>query len=596
MANNRHGEAAASAKSGAQDSERLSSPITPAQSAGAERKARGLWMTGLALLAFAVHASGILSGFVYDDVFTIEHRAGLNLSHISRFFTSDQSAFFGSNFYRPVLSVWDELAYGLFGPNAAAWHGISILLHVLCTLLVFRLALRLVQSRFVAGTAAALFAVHPAHVEAISWASAMGDLLMTALLLLSVLSFLRWMEQGKLVWWAASFVAATACVFTKETAVVLPVVLLATALALASRAKPGLPVLVATVPFFAISLVFLALRQHILGAFSHPLTQASTAQMIFTWPAVLLFYLRQMFWTSAVVPYYPLEIVSSWQSQQFLLPLMGLIAAAAVLGYLLWRSAGWRRSCVCVAWILAPLAPVLYLKALGPYELVHDRFLYAPLVGFCMAFALVLQWASEGIEARAQYRVFPLVAIVLVPLLSIQTLTQMVWWQNNVTLFTRAVMITPENPRALTGLADAYIAVHRYEEAVPLLQRSLAIEPRNSSALFALGRIAWLLGDDAAAEKYLTQALSIQPRYDMWLHLASVEMHRNQIDAAEAAVRQSLAMNPTGAGAHAALGTILLAKGDMAGAAREFREELRIFPQSEVAQVGLSRATGNPTR
>ena len=81
----------------------------------------------------------------------------------------------------------------------------------------------------------------------------------------------------------------------------------------------------------------------------------------------------------------------------------------------------------------------------------------------------------------------------------------------------------------------------------------------------------------------------------MWLHLASIEMHRNQVDKAEAAVRQALAMNPTGAGAHAALGTILLAKGDRAAAASEFQAELRLYPQSEAAQMGLSRATDNAT-
>ena len=195
-------------------------------------------MLGLALLAFAARAFSILAKFVFDDVFTIEHRSVADLSGLSRFFTTDSSAFFGSNFYRPVLNVWFEVAYKVLGPNAPAWHVLSILVHVACTLLVFRLALALVGSKaetLVAGVAAALFAVHPAHTEAISWASAMGDPLMTMFLLLSVLGFLRWMEQGNLLWWAASFVAAAACVLTKEPGVMLPVVLLVSALALRSR-------------------------------------------------------------------------------------------------------------------------------------------------------------------------------------------------------------------------------------------------------------------------------------------------------------------------------------------------------------------------
>ena len=239
-------------------------------------------------------------------------------------------------------------------------------------------------------------------------------------------------------------------------------------------------------------------------------------------------------------------------------------------------------------WILAPLAPALYVKALAPFELVHDRFLYAPLVGFCIAAALVLGVATQWIEERLHCRVLPLVAVVLVLLLSIESLKQMMWWQNNMTLFTRAVAVTPNNPRALGGLADANLALGRYDEAARLLQQALVIDPQRSTAMFALGRIAWLRGDDDTAEKYFVQALSIQPRYDMWLHLASVEMHRNQVDKAEAAVRQALAMNSTGAGAHAALGTILLAKGDRAAAAGEF--QARVAPVS--AERGRAGGAG----
>jgi len=578
---------------GGEDLQAVSSGISPAQDAAADRRSRLPWMLGLALLAFAVHAFGFLAKFVFDDVFNIEHRSVANWSGLSRFFTSDQSAFFGSNFYRPVLNVWFEVAYGVLGPHAPAWHGLSILLHVACTLLVFRLALAVAENTFVAGVAAALFAVHPAHSEAISWASAMGDPLMTLFLLFSVLAFLRWMEQGNLLWWIASFVAAAACVLTKEPGVMLPVVLLVSALAVRSGARSAKPVLLASFPFFALSAGFLILRQSVLGAFSHPLTQASTAQMIYTWPSALLFYLRHMILPPVVAPYYPVFIVQSWKSWQFFGPLLGLTAAAGALGFLLWRAAGGRKFCFCVVWILAPLAPALYVKALAPFELVHDRFLYAPLVGFCIAAALVLGVATQWIEERLQVRVLPLVAVVLVLLLSIESLKQMMWWQNNLTLFTRAVAVTPNNPRALGGLADANLALGRYDQAVGFLQQALVVDPQHSPAMFALGRIAWLRGDDATAEKYFLQALAIQPRYDMWLHLASIEMHRNQVDKAEAAVRQALAMNPTGAGAHAALGTILLAEGNRAAAASEFQAELRLYPQSEAAQVGLSRATGN---
>ncbi len=588
--------AVASAGNSDQDSQGCVARAKSTQAPGTDHSSRSIWMLGLALLVFAVHAPGILAGFVFDDTFSIQHRARADWSRIPAFFTTDQSAFFGSNFYRPILSVWYEISYRLFGTHAAAWHVASILVHVACALLVFRLALLLTGNFPVAWTAAALFGVHPAQVEAISWASAMGDPLMTMLMLLSVLAFLRWLQQGKLIWWFASFATGTACIFTKETGVVLPVVLLATALALRSRAKPGLPVFAATVPFFASMIVFLGLRQHILHTFSHALTPASNTQMILTWPSALLFYLRHMFWPSVVVPFYPLYLVSNWRSTEFLGALIGLIAVSGVLGYLLWRSTGWRNFFVCVTWTLIPLAPALYLKALAPLELVHDRFLYAPLVGFCISAALVLRWATARIESRTQWHVFSLAAVALIMLLGIETMTQMVWWQNNKTLFTRALTVTPNSSKALVDLAGAYMEEKRYAEPVHLLQHALEVDPQNNLALFYMGRIAWLRGDDLTAEKYLVRAIRSKPTYDMWLHLSSVELHLNRVDVAETAARESVAMSPTGAGAHVALGTVLLAKGDRVGSAREFREELKNFPDSDAAREGLALATSNPSR
>jgi tetratricopeptide (TPR) repeat protein len=592
MENELNGKTTASPGTG--DPAGLPSTAQSGHAARPERGARSLWLFGLALLVFAVRAPGILAEFVFDDVEGIVHRPPAEWSHIPLFFTTNQSALYGSNFYRPILQVWYEVSYLLFGTRAMAWHLTSILLHVICTLLVFRLAFVLADNFSVAWTAAALFGVHPAHVEAISWASAMGDPLMTVFMLLSVLTFLRWMEQGRLAWWVASFVTGTACIFTKETGVVLPVVLLATVLALRSRAKPGLPVLAATIPFFASMIVFLGLRQTVLRSFSHALTAASSPQIIFTWPSVLLFYLRHMFWPSVVVPFYPVFIVSDWKSQQFFGPLIVLIAASAVLGYLLWRSTERRNFYVCLTWILIPLAPALYIKALAPFELVHDRFLYAPLVGFCIAAVLVLRWIAERIEARGEWRVFSLAAVALILLFSIETMNQMLWWQNNKTLFTRAVAVTPGCSKALVCLAGAYMVDGGYAESIPLLQRALKIDPSDSIALFYMGQITSIQGDDSTAANYYASAIRIRPTYDLWLHLSKVELHMNQVDAAEAAARQSVVMNPIGNGVHAAVASVLLAKGDRTGAAQEFREELRNFPRSSPAQAGLALATGNP--
>lgn len=558
---------------------------------GSNTANNALWTLGLALVAFASRTVGLGGGLVFDDYFTVAHRTQTAWVDVLRGFTANRSQMFGSNFYRPVLGVWYELIFRLVGRHAAGWHLASILLHVVCTLLVFRLAFAMLENRQVAWISAAFFAVHPAHVEAVAWASAMGDPLMAAFLLLSVLSFLGWMKSGNAGWWLASLASAMACFCSKEPGVMLPVVLVASA-----WAYPGEKVKKATAgsvaPFFALAIVFLRIRQMVLPAFSHHLNPSSNGEMIATWPSAMWFDVRHMFWPSAVVPFYSLRIVQSWQSPQFFVPLIAVIAVAGAFGYLLWRAAGPRKFWFCAAW-LALLAPTLYLKVFASYELVHDRFLYAPLVGFCMALSLVLHWATAGLETRTGSRIYLPVAAAIVALWCFQSMSETVWWKNNLTIFTHNVAVAPDNPRALVKLGDAYVEARRYDEAVPMFQRALAYDPQSSNAMFGLGMMAWRVGDDAKAEAYLAQALRIDLRYDEWEFLAKTELHRNRLDAAEVAARQSLAMVPTGQGAHGTMGEVLLAKGDRAGAVREFQQELRLFPENEEARAGLARAVNN---
>ena len=333
--------------------ERPRSPISSGEASSAQPKSLRLWMLGLALLAFAVHAPGILASFVFDDVVTIVHRGPAQWSRIPGFFLVNQSAIFGANFYRPVLYTWYEVFYRLRSPCCAmarAQHPAARCLYPARVPPRARLVGDTTGKPDAAVMAAALFAVHPAHVEAISWASAMGDSLMTLFLLLSVLAFLRWMERGNYSGGLHPLRRARPVSLPRNRGVVLPVLLLGSALVLRSRLRPELPadairasaigepsvgayplpsrlaVLGATLPFFAITFVFLLLRRAVLGAFAHTVIEASTSQMIFTWPPVLLFYLRHMLLPPVVSPYYPLSIVQSWRSWEFFRPLIELVA------------------------------------------------------------------------------------------------------------------------------------------------------------------------------------------------------------------------------------------------------------------------------
>ena len=267
-------------------------------------------MLALTLLTFAVRAAALAGGFVFDDALMFGHRTVVPLRELPLFFFSNHSQIFGSNFYRPVLCIWYELWFRLLGASPVGWHLLGIFLHLACVLLLYRLAMEMLESRTVAFVAAAIFAVHPAQVEAVAWTSAMGDPLMAAFLLLSMLAFLRWLSSGRAGYWIAALLAAEACFCCKETGVVLPVLLLAAAWTYGERAVAGrrYSFWLALIPFFALVLVHLALRRMVLPSFAHQFTPISDGSMILTWPSALLFYARHLFWPEAVVPFYPLGL------------------------------------------------------------------------------------------------------------------------------------------------------------------------------------------------------------------------------------------------------------------------------------------------
>lgn len=546
------------------------------------------WMGLVALAAVVSRAVSLSSGLVFDDHITVTHPLYDGWSGALAGFVTNQSQSWGSNFYRPVLTLFEAALHGVIGNSPLGWHASSVALHVICCLLFFRLVLRLGGNPSLAAAAAVLFAVHPAHVESVGWISAIGEPFMACFLLLSALALLRWLQEGG-AWYGASLAAAAAAVFSKETGVVMPVLVLAAGWALPAEKRTRRLTIAAAIPYFVISAVFLLARRGVLPAFSSPLNDATNEQMIATWPSALLFYLRHMAWPEAVVPFYPLRMAQGFSLAEFWLPLLGLLVVVAVAGFALWCMLGGRRAAFCAMWMMAPLAPALMLKVFADFELVHDRFLYVPLIGFCAGVVWIFGALAARVPDGRGPRLFSLLALALALSWGFLSLTESLWWQNDRALFTHAIAITPDNPRALVDLGDAYMRAGSLDAAVPYFQRALEYDPKSGNAHFGLGLVAYRQGNYAEAEQQIVQALRLKPRYDEWEYLARTALKLGKIETAERAALTALQISSRIPGAHEALGQVLLAKGDRAGAAAAFAAELRIDPQSKPARDGLAQ-------
>jgi tetratricopeptide (TPR) repeat protein len=548
----------------------------------------------LVLLTLLVYARSLNMGFVYDDHAMIDNPWVLSWKDVPKVFTQDLINNHRSNFYRPLALLWQALVVRLAGTNPMAWHFSAILLHLLCVVLVFRLACKLLDDRGYATLAAAVFALHPSHVEAVTWVSDAADLLMAAILLLSALALLRWLKSGSPVWWTASWLLATACCFVKETGVLMPALLLALVFSVESRvSRPA--ILLTGFSFLLSSCIFLVLRSQILHGFAHPMSTAGDHEMALTLPAAVCFYLSHLIFPVGLGPFYPLAFVSDPRSEAFLVSLLLLVALLAMLGWLVQRLSDRRLFWFCAVWVIAPLIAPLYLKLFPDFELVHDRYLYLPTIALGVALAAGLRKLSAAaltgtthVRYAASY--LAIATAVLVTALAAETISYQGVWQDDVHLFQRAVALTPRNARALVNLGVAKLQQGNYAEGTALLKRSLEIQPDNAFALIDLGNAAWNNNDAAAAESYVQKAVALEPHSNWWVILASAKFKLGKLAEAEWAVRQAIAIDPAVPGAHLLLGGVRLAQGDSATAVREIGTELQLYPGNPSARQALQVA------
>lgn len=181
------------------------------------------------VIAALAYVSTLSYGFVYDDALLILKNPALRDWHyLPKYFNSHllgavyPSA--GGNYYRPFVLLWLRLNYITFGVNPIGWHATTVLCHVVATYLVFNLAKKITGQQKVSFIAALLFAVHPVHIESVAWISGVSDSLMSCFFLGSLLAFFKWRESRKNIFLSVSLVLCAGALLSKETAVVLPMV------------------------------------------------------------------------------------------------------------------------------------------------------------------------------------------------------------------------------------------------------------------------------------------------------------------------------------------------------------------------------------
>lgn len=462
----------------------------------------------------------------------------------------------------------------LFGVDAGKTHLVNVVYHAAAAILLFLVLLRMTGSRRPSALVAALFAIHPLHVQSVAWIAERKDVLSALLLFSTVVAYLAYARRPGSGRYVAVLVLFAFGLMAKPMLVSAPLLLLALDFWPLGRLSGGGPNargrLLRRVAE-KIPLLLLAL-----GALLPTLGSGPGDRFMVYPPGIrfvnsfvsYLFYVKKTIWPADLSILYP-HPRAYYPTVAVALALL-LLAAATTLAVRAARRhpallAGW-------SWYLASLAPVSGVIQIGDH-IVADRYSYLPLVGLFMAGA----WSGQTLLRRR-----PELAKALVPAAALAVLAlalmahREVWrWRDSLTIFGRATQVTRGNHIALEQMGMAYASQGRQAEAIDAFRQSIAAFPFRATAHTGLGTALGISGRPREAAEALTMAVRIDPALALAHgNLGAAQLQLGRVDEAIASLETALRLNPRLSQAHFTLGWARAQRGERS-AALEHYETLR---------------------
>src|SRR5438094_4492032 len=466
------------------------SVIPPSQTTGLKRPDLVI-LLGLAVMTFGIYAQVIGHQFItLDDPTYIQENPlvnrGVTLAGLAWAF----STFHATNWH-PLTWISHMIDCQLFGTNAGRHLLVNALIHLANTLLVFWFLLRTTHARWLSALVAALFALHPLHVESVAWASERKDTLSTFLGLLSLIAYVRYAEapsSSRYVWTAITLALGF---LAKPMLVTWPFVMLLLdywplrRFDLTSRREVATklwPLVREKLPLFALvaaSAVITSVAQSH-GGGVRTFTEFPIALRLSNALVSYAKYLLLAFWPNDLAVYYPFPkaAIPAWQIIGAALLLISItslfFSQRTIRPYLI---VGW-------LWFLGTLVPVIGLVQVGA-QTMADRYFYIPSIGLFIA----LVFGLADIAERRRVAPWLSAAIANVVLLVLATLTdaQIHRWRDSITLFKHALTVAPSNVIAEDNLGLAMHKTGQLDEAAAHSEKALQIQPNDYTALLTMG-------------------------------------------------------------------------------------------------------------
>ncbi|HOC57718.1 MAG TPA: tetratricopeptide repeat protein [Verrucomicrobiota bacterium] len=568
---------------------------------------------GLALATLAVYLQVRDFGFInYDDLSMLVENPvvadGLTLRNILWAFSTSWF-----EYWHPLTWLSHMLDYELFGARPGWHHLVSVGLHVANTILLFAVLRRMTGALWRSAIVAALFALHPTHVESVAWLAERKDVLSGLFFMLTLWAYARYAECRRKnaeyrmspasslqspvsslqspAFYLLSLLLFACGLMSKPMVVTLPFVLLLLdywplrRLQLATHHAPSslLRLVLEKLPFFALTAASCAIT------YSWAVTTGNTAAAINEpWglrlanaPVSYVRYIGKTIWPADLTVLYPMP--DSWAWWQ-------VGGAVLVLALISWAVLARARSSPygLVGWLifLGMLFPSIRLLQ-SAHQSIADRYTYLPSIGLF----LLLVWGVAELGARWRWRRDALgaAAVVILAALLVSAQAQTRYWRDSEALFRHALEVTRDNWLAHNNLAGALSKKGRVDEAIAQYHEVLRLKPDDAETHKNLGGAFAMKGqlDQAIAQYH--EAIRLKPDdAEAHTNLGSALAMKGRIDDALAQYQEAIRLKPDHAIAHLNLGNVFKQLGRVEESIRAYQAGLKLKPEAADAQCNLA--------
>ena len=547
------------------------------------------WFIPIVLISIVFVIYGQVQGFQfvnYDDnlyVTANSHvKAGLSFSAVRWAFTTGHA----SNWH-PITWLSHLLDVTLFGENAGWHHLVNVLFHAANACLVFLLLRWMTAQTWPSAFVAALFAVHPLHVESVAWVAERKDVLSTLFWLLAMIAYVRYTRRNSASAYVAALLFFSMGLMAKPMLVTLPAVLLLMDYWPLERLSGtrARRVIIEKLPFFVMAAASCVVTFWVQRS-GHSVTAIDALPVgLRVENAVVSYgrYILMTVWPVRLAAFYPhpgpgLSIWSVIISGVFIVAVsIGVVAARRTRPYLL---IGW-------LWYLGTLIPVIGLVQVGAQALA-DRYTYVPLIGlFIMA-----AWGVQGMGWLTRSRKGALLAGIpasgILVIFSVLAMIQTQYWRDSAALFGHALRVTSGNYLAHKNLGVALAEKKRYAQAADEYIKGIRAKGNDPDLYYDLANAFAEMGRPGDAVAQYRKAIAIKPDHtEAHYNLANALARQGQFDAALAEYGAVLKSDPAHLGALVNTGNTLAMLHRPAEAMPRYQEALQIDPGNEEALTNL---------